>query len=209
MKGRLIVLNGGSSAGKSSIAMAFQELVPECWMHLGIDMFWYAIPQSQIDLEQVRPEYYTWDVTVDADGVESLSVTPGPLLEKAMHARYLAMKAFLDEGLNVIADDLIWTRDWLVDLLRIFDGYEVWLVGLHVSDEEGARREDGRDHRIAGASRGSARAAHADLEYDFELDTTGTPVPELARQLLENYQACTNPQAFGRLRERFPSSAHT
>ena len=208
-KGRLIVLNGGSSAGKSSIAMAFQELVPECWMHLGIDMFWYAIPQSQIDLERVRPEYCTWNVTTDADGLESLSVTPGPLLEKAMHARYLAIKVFLDQGLNVIADDLIWTRDWLIDLLRIFDGYGVWLVGVHVSDEEGARREGRRDHRIAGASRGSARAAHADLVYDFELDTTDTPVPELAAQILENYQACPHPEAFGLLRDRFLFSART
>lgn len=125
-----------------------------------------------------------------------------------MHARYLAIKAFLDEGLNVIADDLIWTREWLVDLLTIFRGYQVWLVGVHVSDEEGARREGPRDHRIAGANRGSARAAHADLEYDVELDTTGTPVAELARRLLANQEACPNPQAFGRLRERF-ASAHT
>lgn len=207
MPGKLIVLNGGSSAGKSSIATAFQELVSDCWMHLGIDMFWYAIPQSQIDLDQVRPEYYTWDVTVDADGLEWLSVTPGPLLERAMHARYLAIKAFLDEGLNVISDDLIWTRDWLVDLLRTFAGYQVWLVGVHVSDDEGSRRESGRDHRIAGASRGSARAAHADLEYDFELDTTDMPVPELARVLVEKYQACPRPEAVGRLRQRilFPA----
>lgn len=208
MNGKFIVLNGGSSAGKSSIAKEFQELAPECWMHLGIDVFWYAIPPSQIDLERVRPEYYSWEVAVDDEGLESLSLTPGPLLEKAMHARYVAIKAFLDEGLNVIADDLIWTREWLVDLLTIFHGYQVWLVGVHVSDEEGARREGPRDHRIAGANRGSARAAHADLEYDVELDTTGTPVTELARRLLADLEACPNPQAFWRLRKRF-ASAHT
>ena len=68
MTTRVIVLNGGSSSGKTAIARAFQDLAPECWMQLGIDMFWYAIPQSQLDLQQVRPEYYTWDVTVDDDG---------------------------------------------------------------------------------------------------------------------------------------------
>lgn len=107
MAGKLIVLNGGSSAGKSSVALEFQELASECWMHLGIDAFWGALPHSQLDLQQVRPECYTWDVTVDADGLEWLSVTPGPLLEKAMHARYLAIRVFLDAGINVISDDLI------------------------------------------------------------------------------------------------------
>jgi chloramphenicol 3-O phosphotransferase len=205
MKGKLIVLNGGSSAGKSSVALEFQELASECWMHLGIDMFWYAIPQSQLDLQQVRPEYYTWDITVDADGLEWLSVTPGPLLDRAMHARYLAIRIYLDEGMNVISDDLIWTQDWLVDFLQIFDGYEVWMVGIHVSDEEGARRESERSGRVAGANRGSARAAHADLEYDFELDTTESPIAAVARELYEKYQGCRHPGAFGRLRTRFCS----
>ena len=71
-----------------------------------------------------------------------------PLLIKAMHARYLAIKVFLDEGINVISDDLVWTRDWLVDFLRIFEGDEVWLAGIHVSDKEGARSEVERGDRI-------------------------------------------------------------
>jgi chloramphenicol 3-O phosphotransferase len=205
VKGRLIILNGASSAGKTSLAQAFQELAPECWMHLGIDTFWYAIPQSQLDMQRVRPEYHTWDVVVEDDGLEWFSLTPGPLLEKAMHARYLAIRVYLDEGINVIADDLIWTRDWLIDFLRIYQGYQVWLVGVHVSDEEGARREVQRGNRIAGASRGSARAAHAHLEYDFDIDTTDGLMPELARELHARYHACPQPGAFDQLRSRFLS----
>jgi chloramphenicol 3-O phosphotransferase len=202
MNGKLIVLNGGSSAGKSSIAQEFQELASERWMHLGIDMFWGALPQSQLDLQQVRPEYYTWDVSVDADGLKWLSVTPGPLLEKAMHARYLAIRTFLDEGINIISDDVIWTRDWLHDMLQTFEGYEVWLVGMHVSDEEGVRRERQRTGRMDGANRGSARDTHALVEYDFEMDTTDIPVPVLAKELHDRYQACPHPAAFEMLRKR-------
>jgi chloramphenicol 3-O phosphotransferase len=201
-KGKLIVLNAGSSAGKTSVAQAFQELAPDRWMHLGIDLFWFAIPQSQLDLKRVRPEYYTWDVVVDADGLEWFTVTPGPVLDRAMHARYCAIRAFLDDGVNVIADDLIWKRDWLLDFLRIFEGCEVWLVGLHVSDEEGARRDIERG-RLAGCNRGSTRAAHADAQYDFELDTTDIPVPTLARELHDSYLSCPHPAAFDRLRKRF------
>lgn len=202
-KGKLIVLNGGSSSGKTSLARAFQDIAPECWMHIGIDVFWLALPPGQLDLERVRPEYYTWDSVVEADGREWFTVHPGPLLDKAMHARYRAIRAFLDDGMNVIADDVMWKREWLVDALRIFEGCRVWLVGVNVSDEEGASREAKRGDRHAGWNRGSARAAHADLEYDFELDTTTSPIPTLARELHERYQACSDPGAFGKLRKRF------
>ncbi|MFV3492666.1 phosphotransferase-like protein [Mycobacterium tuberculosis] len=157
------------------------------------------------DLARVRPEYYTWDSAVEADGLEWFTVHPGPILDLAMHSRYRAIRAYLDNGMNVIADDVIWTREWLVDALRVFEGCRVWMVGVHVSDEEGARRELERGDRHPGWNRGSARAAHADAEYDFELDTTATPVHELARELHESYQACPYPMAFNRLRKRFLS----
>ncbi|GAB3032198.1 hypothetical protein MBOU_12670 [Mycobacterium bourgelatii] len=120
-------------------------------------------------------------------------------------AGFVYIRAFLDEGINVIADDLIWTRDWLLDLLRVFTGYQVWLVGVHVSDEEGARREAARGNRLAGVNRGSARAAHAHTEYDFEIDTTDVPMPELARQLHDRYESCRQPAAFARLSSRYLS----
>nr|WP_234712962.1 hypothetical protein [Mycolicibacterium komanii]CRL76981.1 putative O-phosphotransferase [Mycolicibacterium komanii] len=206
MPGNLIVLNGGSSAGKSSIALEFQEIAFEPWMHLGIDMFWCALPQSQLDLGRVRPEYYTSAVTVGADGLDYLDVTPGPLLKKAMHARYLAIRAYLDEGINIISDDMFWTREWLVDFLETFEGYRVWLFGIHVSDQEGARREAQRLGRVTGSCRGSTLAAHADAEYDFELDTTGVPVRALAQKLYERYSALETPNAFRCLRKHFLAS---
>lgn len=204
-QGELIILNGGSSAGKTSLAMAFQDLAAECWMHLGIDLFWFALPPAQLDLDRVRPEYYTWDCVVEDDGLDWFTVHPGPLLDQAMHARYHAIRAYLDNGMNVIADEVIWKREWLVDALRIFEGCTVWMVGVHVSDQEGARREQKRGNRYPGWNRGSARAAHADAEYDFELDTTATPVQMLARDLHDRYRACREPTAFNRLHKRFLS----
>jgi chloramphenicol 3-O phosphotransferase len=204
-EGKLILLNGGSSAGKTSLALAFQDVADECWMHLGIDVFWLALPPKQLDLARVRPDYYSWDSVVEADGLDWFTVHPGPILDRAMHARYHAIRAYLDNGMNVVADDVIWTRKWLVDALRVFDGCQVWMVGVRVSDAEGARREAERGDRYAGWNRGSARAAHADAEYDFELDTTATPAPALARHLHQRYLACREPGAFHRLQKRFLS----
>jgi chloramphenicol 3-O phosphotransferase len=201
--GKLIILNGGSSSGKTSLGRAFQDLSPECWMLIGIDLFWLALPSVQLDLERVRPEYYTWDSVVDADGRDWFTIHPGPLLDKAMHARYRAIRAYLDEGINVVADDVIWKREWLLDALRVFEGCKVWLVAIRVSDEVGARREAARGDRRPGWNRGSARAAHADAEYDFEVDTTVGSIPALAGELFQKYELCRDPKAFDRLRRRF------
>src|SRR5664279_3214992 len=40
----VVVLNGGSSSGKSSIARALQELLPSLWLTFGVDAFVDALP---------------------------------------------------------------------------------------------------------------------------------------------------------------------
>jgi chloramphenicol 3-O phosphotransferase len=198
--GKLIILNGGSSAGKTSLGRALQDLLPDCHMLLGIDTFWLALPPAQLNLSHVSAAYYTWRSETGADGREYFVVEPGPILDQAMYARYRAIKAYLDFGLHVIADDVIWKRDWLVDMVRLFDGYHVTFVGVHVSDAEGARREILRGDRHAGWNRGSARAAHAYAIYDVEIDTTSLPPNMLAQQLVDQLAACPSPTAFATLR---------
>lgn len=41
---QVIVLNGGSSSGKSSIARCLQELLPDPWLTLGADTLVDALP---------------------------------------------------------------------------------------------------------------------------------------------------------------------
>jgi chloramphenicol 3-O phosphotransferase len=201
-RGRLIILNGGSSAGKTSLGKALQDRLPGCWMLLGIDAFWMALPPEQLNLSHVRPEFYSWRSEVESDGKEYFVVLPGPYLDRAMYARYRAIRAYLDAGLDVVADDVVWKREWLADATRVFDGCRVWFVGVHVSDEEGARREVQRGDRHGGWNRGSARAAHRNALgiYDVEIDTTDRPPHMLARELAARIEECPEPSAFARLR---------
>jgi len=45
----VIVLNGGSSSGKSSLAVALQEALPEPWLRLGVDTLIGALPPAMTD----------------------------------------------------------------------------------------------------------------------------------------------------------------
>ena len=44
MATQVILLNGASSAGKTSLALAIQELLPEPWLTLGVDTLIGAMP---------------------------------------------------------------------------------------------------------------------------------------------------------------------
>jgi len=62
---KLIILDGGSSAGKTSVAREFQELAPEGWMHPGNGAFWCALPLASStcsDLNEIFTGYEVWTV---------------------------------------------------------------------------------------------------------------------------------------------------
>jgi chloramphenicol 3-O phosphotransferase len=202
----LIILNGGSSTGKTSLGRALQEVMPETYLLLGIDAFWFSLPPRQLDLNRVEPQFYSWDTTTE-DGLEYFRITPGPILDKTMLGRYLAIEQFLKLGFNVVADDVIWKRDWLLDALRIFAPYRVYMVGVFVSDEEGARREIQRGDRHTGWDRGSAHYAHHDAIYDLKIDTTFESPQRAACEIKAALDAGLKPGAFVEMRRKFLGAA--
>src|ERR1700761_8913241 len=48
---QLIVLNGGSSVGKSTIARCLQAVLPEPWLTVGVDTLITALPMAGAGIE--------------------------------------------------------------------------------------------------------------------------------------------------------------
>jgi chloramphenicol 3-O phosphotransferase len=111
-----------------------------------------------------------------------------------------AIAQFLALGLNVVADDVIWKREWLLDALRIFTPYRAYFVGVFVSDEEGARREQQRGDRHEGWDRGSARYAHHYAIYGVSIDTTHQSPWECASEIVLALRRGLSPTAFEEMR---------
>ena len=120
-----------------------------------------------------------------------------------MYARYRVIKAYLDGGLNVISDDVLWKREWLEDAVTLLAGYDVVFVDARVSDAEGACREEIRGDRHPGWDRGSQRMAHRDALYDEEIDTTYDTPKTSAAKIFGFLESGLPASAFVRLRERF------
>jgi chloramphenicol 3-O phosphotransferase len=181
--GKVIILVGGSSAGKTSLAKALQDQLDETYVLMGIDMFWLSLPPKQLDLDRVEPQYYSWKME-KRDDKDVFRVIPGPLLDELMNGRYYAIQAFLDRGFNVIADEVLWKPEWYAECRKALSNYDVTFVHVYCSDEEGARREAARGDRHAGWNRGSAYYSKLNCpSFDLEIDTTSNTPDECATKL--------------------------
>ena len=207
-KGHLIIINGASSCGKTSTCRAMQDMFDNLYVLLGIECFSQITPPKQNNMLTMEPNYFSAQ-KYEKNGLDYFEISTGPVLNDVI---YTAITTYLDEGINVISDQLFWTADWFQNALHIFNPYHVFFVGLHVSEEEGSRRELHRGHsndhhvidegRKHGWHRTSAAIVHENMIYDFEIDNTHLSVAETAKKITNAYQNTPHPIAFKTLAEK-------
>jgi chloramphenicol 3-O phosphotransferase len=183
----VILLNGASSAGKSSLTAALQARLP--FIRMGIDDFiherapvsWYGAPEG------LRSE----------DGV---GLVYGSEALKLWRAYHRSVRICVDEGLRVVVDDAIITRELLDDWVTALAGVDVFFVGVRCAAAELTLREIARRDRAPGTAVRSMGRVHAHATYDLEIDSTATVSSALAEQIISALEARSAPSAFERLR---------
>jgi chloramphenicol 3-O phosphotransferase len=170
---QVIVLNGGSSSGKTSLSRALQDVLVEQWLGLGVD-----------DLIDAMP------VRMQSDGgIEfgsSGSVNVGPAFKELEAAWMAGVAAMARAGAHVIVDEVFLGgsagRDrWA----KALDGMEVLWVGVRCDAAVAAAREAARADRVVGMAASQAEVVHRGMTYDVEVDTTATDSVTCARVIAE------------------------
>ena len=172
--GKVILLNGTSSAGKTSVAAALQRQLDEHYVRLGIDQFLSALPP---DLHDSAEGVCFVD---DQAGVRPLLGPAGVKLERAFHR---AVRAVADAGLNIIVDDVLFEPWLLEDWLIVLAGIHFTLVGVHCPISEAERREVARGDRRIGQARGQHGVVHLNCVYDIEVDTMACDPEQAANEI--------------------------
>lgn len=175
--GRVIVLNGASSSGKSSIAIALLDRLEGAWYHLGVDTFHRARNKR------------TW---TDAEFL--------PLFQRTVLGFHRAIAGMASAGNDVLIDHVL-GEDWrLADLLVVLDGFPVLFVGVHCSLPELERRERVRGNRTIGRAAVQYPLVHQHQVYDLEVDSEARTPEECAGSIHERLQTEEPWTAFARLR---------
>ncbi|MEZ0479841.1 chloramphenicol phosphotransferase CPT family protein [Planococcus sp. SSTMD024] len=159
-KGKIILLNGVSSSGKSSIAKRLASDL-EDYFHLSIDDFDLVIER------------------MENRNTEKLIPIP---TEVFFHE---TVKLFSDKGVNLIVDQILHDEETIYHLVTTLKDYPVLFVGIHCAAEEIDRREKARGDRTIGQGRAQMKFVHCQNEsYDIEVHTTETSLEAAAEKII-------------------------
>jgi chloramphenicol 3-O phosphotransferase len=188
----VIFLNGATSAGKSTLALSLQKRLPETWLRFSVDDPLQRAPLRLHD----NPQGFQFQTR--ADGAVALNI--GPEGERLLHAWRRMLRAAVDAGQRLILDEVILSPAILRDWLTVFEGCDVFFVGVRCELAELQRREVARGDRMPGQALWMHGLVHAHGHYDLEVDSTSSPAGAMAQTIIGALDAPPELRAFDRLR---------
>jgi chloramphenicol 3-O phosphotransferase len=179
LSGKIILLDGASSSGKSTLAQGLQARLDEPFWHFSIDHLIAAdvLPKARIEngefpWRSLRPQF--------VDGFRRCL----PVLAEA--------------GNNLVVEHIVETEEWMHRLLRLLDQLDVFFVKVHCPLAELERRELERGDRRLGEARTDFQTSHAFGIYDFDVDST-SPIDKNVGAVIAAWKARERPSAFEKM----------
>jgi chloramphenicol 3-O phosphotransferase len=170
---QVIVLNGASSSGKTSIARALQTMLSTPWLLLGID-----------DLIRAMPNEGLQDGSLLQIG-ETGQVDVGPGWRALEASWYVGIASMVANGTCVIVDEVfLGGRESQERLRRAFGRLELLWVGVMCDRDVARERETMRPDRVPGMAESQAAIVHEGVAYDVTVDTSRTSSESCAAMIL-------------------------
>jgi len=160
LKNKVILLNGVSSAGKTSISKAIQTLSDKPYLHLGIDTAFAMIP-----------ERFWNDI---------------PLIDIAFTNLHKMCAGLYNDGINIVIDHVIVRECEIKELLSLFKETSFYSIKVDCNSEIIKQREINRGDRLIGLAQTQSVKIDRFVDYDFTVNTDIIP-PEQNAQIILDY----------------------
>lgn len=165
-RGIVVLLNGCSSSGKTSLARALMAAAPELHLiHVSLDAFRGMEPSGY----WAKGEREEWPIRTAA----------------LCHAINAATTAYTSHRQNVVLDHVLSAEAWRYLELDLASEF-VYLIRVECPLEVLDRREAERLDRQAGLARAQFGTVHQGRDYDLVVDTSKTD-PSSGAELLRAY----------------------
>ena len=186
--GRIILLNGSSSSGKTTLALTLQRVLDEPWQHVALDQFRDGLPGKARGLNSPpgTPGAQGLNIVpVDLDGTRVTEVRFGEFGEAVLRAMRRTVAQLALQGVNVVVDDLLFKPEYLADYQEALAGLKVWFVGVRCAAGVVEQRESRRPGRFPGTAISHFDTVHAHgVPYDIEVDTGENDPSSCAQQIV-------------------------
>src|SRR4051794_8302809 len=168
-RGRVIVLNGTSSSGKSTLVKAIQAMLDGPWLGVGIDTVVFALPKAYLD-QPLWSEVFRY-VPTEPGAPAPFRIETGELGVRLVHGLHGMVAALVAAGHDVIVDHVLLEGDWLPDLRSRLGEADLLVVGVRCPLEVVVERERNRRDRTIGQAAAQHDVIHGG-GYDVEVDTS-------------------------------------
>lgn len=182
--GRIVLLNGPSSAGKSSLAAEFVRMRPTPWFNLPVDLV-HSIRSRPAALSDQPWDAPRWQE-----------------IFRRSRAGYHRLLAGLAAAGNDVIGYHVLNEPWrLKDLLQaVAADIPVLLVHVTARTRDLERRERARGDREPGTARAQIDVVFAHGDCDLQIDTTDISTADAARAVSELVASWPEPTAFDRMK---------
>jgi chloramphenicol 3-O phosphotransferase len=186
--GKVIILNGPSGAGKTSIQREFQNLaLPNLWVKVGIDSL-FDMPMPDITPENMEvwqsPNPIRWiENSNDANGNPVITLKIGEQGEKVAYAMNSAIASYAKNGCNVIVDYIAYDQAWVEHLEKELKGISTYFVAVRIPLETLEEREAARGTSPIGHARSHYQNVYGNKKYDIEVNSETNSPAEIAKQI--------------------------
>ena len=200
--GTIIVLNGPSASGKSSIQKKIQELFNEPYLSLGVDNLFDAVLPDYYGLGMVQPKgtFSQKDIryieTIEVQGKKAIKLLIGPLGRKVVTGMHHSIAAYAKAGNNVVVDYIPYEKEWFLEFVNALKGIKVYYIGLKYSLQAIEEREKKRATSPVGHARSHYDTVHYFDNYDLVIDDATLSAEEIARNIQHNIDKNPQPKAF-------------
>ncbi len=182
--GTIIILNGPSAVGKSSLVKAFLARQRDLWLHAGIDQLYVGvIPPVWLDDAPEHASVMTIKSSVDDLGFPVVKAVFGPKGFQVVQGMHRAIAAYAAMGNSVIVDYIAYESSWVEDFLRVTEGIPLVWVRVSAPLETIEARERARGTSPIGHARSHYESIHKGIDYSFCIDVDPSSPEEAAVQL--------------------------
>lgn len=203
MKNKIIILNGTSSSGKSSIVKEFQNIAKECYYKIEMDTIYNILPEKYLiyrNHNEFRPELQN---KLTNENRKGFYFEGEKICKLGEYARNVAkdfidlIKVLAQNDRNIIVDMVVFGISELGYIADLFQKFDIYLVRVNCDSKELEKREKERGDRIVGSAEYTQNLI--DTKYnDLVLDSTNKSPTKLA-EVLYNFINNNSPEALKRL----------